>query len=92
MILGQTCLHNCFLPCRSYEVRRAEDGRAYALKATASQSLTPTAAAQALRESLLLSTLRHPGLVEGYESFITGQHFCIVLELALGDNLGMLIK
>eukprot|EP00794_Sanderia_malayensis_P018887 gene18887-20789_t len=49
--------------------------------------LQPDETVSAVREARLLSTLDHPGIVKFHDSFIDGEHFCIVTEFCEDGDL-----
>jgi len=54
--------------------------------------LQPDETVSAVREARLLSKLDHPGIVKFHDSFIDGEHFCIVTELCEDGDLDMKIN
>lgn len=74
--------------------RNNEDGRYYVIKQVDLAKLNKKERQQSLNEAKVLSALRHPNVINYYDSFLArkSDHLCIVMEYADGGDLSQRIK
>jgi serine/threonine protein kinase len=74
--------------------RNNEDGRYYVIKQVDLAKLNKKERQQSLNEAKVLSALRHPNVINYYDSFLArkSDHLCIVMEFADGGDLSQRIK
>lgn len=74
--------------------RNNEDGRYYVIKQVDLAKLNKKERQQSLNEAKVLSSLRHPNIVNYFDSFLArkSDHLCIVMEFADGGDLSNRIK
>uniref|UniRef100_A0A7S1QFW0 non-specific serine/threonine protein kinase n=1 Tax=Neobodo designis TaxID=312471 RepID=A0A7S1QFW0_NEODS len=74
--------------------RNNEDGRHYVIKQVDLGKLNKKERQQSLNEAKLLSSLRHPNVINYVDSFLArkSDHLCIVMEFADGGDLSNKVK
>ena len=74
--------------------RNNEDGRYYVIKQVDLAKLNKKERQQSLNEAKVLSSLRHPNVINYVDSFLArkSDHLCIVMEFADGGDLSSRIK
>jgi serine/threonine protein kinase len=74
--------------------RNNEDGRYYVIKQVDLAKLNKKERQQSLNEAKVLSSLRHPNVINYVDSFLArkSDHLCIVMEFADGGDLSNRIK
>jgi serine/threonine protein kinase len=74
--------------------RNNEDGRYYVIKQVDLAKLNKKERQQSLNEAKVLSSLRHPNVINYVDSFLArkSDHLCIVMEFADGGDLSNKIK
>lgn len=74
--------------------RNNEDGRHYVIKQVDLAKLNKKERQQSLNEAKLLSSLRHPNVINYVDSFLArkSDHLCIVMEFADGGDLSHKVK
>lgn len=74
--------------------RNNEDGRHYVIKQVDLGKLNKKERQQSLNEAKLLSSLRHPNVINYVDSFLArkSDHLCIVMEFADGGDLSSKVK
>eukprot|EP01063_Lacrimia_lanifica_P026141 TRINITY_DN3471_c0_g1_i1.p1 TRINITY_DN3471_c0_g1~~TRINITY_DN3471_c0_g1_i1.p1 ORF type:complete len:589 (+),score=214.98 TRINITY_DN3471_c0_g1_i1:212-1978(+) len=85
--IGKGNMGSCFL------MRHNEDGKLYVMKQIDLGSMAKRERKQALNEARVLSSLRHPNIINYVDSFLArrSDHLCIVMEYAeAGDIAGRL--
>eukprot|EP01061_Rhynchopus_euleeides_P025413 TRINITY_DN4107_c0_g1_i1.p2 TRINITY_DN4107_c0_g1~~TRINITY_DN4107_c0_g1_i1.p2 ORF type:complete len:231 (+),score=76.68 TRINITY_DN4107_c0_g1_i1:406-1098(+) len=85
--IGKGNMGNCVL------VKNSEDGRQYVMKQIDLGAMNKKERRQALNEAKVLSSLRHPNIINYADSFLArrSDHLCIVMEHAdAGDIAGRL--
>lgn len=93
-------IHEPFLTCTKpariahcrYQVRRKDDDREYALKATDMCKLSNVERISLVEEVRYLASMDHPNIVRYYEAFIEEQWLCLITELVLGGDVSRLIQ
>lgn len=75
-------------------VRNNDDGRHYVIKQVDLAKLNKKERQQSLNEAKVLSSLRHPNIINYVDSFLArkSDHLCIVMEFADGGDLSQKIK
>ena len=72
-----------------YKGTRRDDGTRVAIKQVDLHEMSERKRLRCLREVQLLGNLRHPGIVEMYDSFLDDEKLCIVFEWAAGGDLNV---
>ncbi|ACO60661.1 predicted protein, partial [Micromonas commoda] len=75
-----------------YKGTRRDDGTRVAIKQVDLHEMSERKRLRCLREVQLLGNLRHPGIVEMYDSFLDDEKLCIVFEWAAGGDLKRLLR
>ena len=75
-----------------YKGTRRDDGTQVAIKQVDLHEMSERKRLRCLREVQLLGNLRHPGIVEMYDSFLDDEKLCIVFEWAAGGDLKRLLR